>query len=134
MNGLLACHTSVMVVYKCYRPAGPPADEPRCLALRINQPPELTALDRLLQHALCHKVKRGAAALRSVDPVAQPLPRRILGWCEQTCGALVDLCAPQRIHTDRYMLGRVARQVHIVRYRRQPNWVAVALLNKQESE
>ena len=48
----------VVVVHEGDRALGPPADQPRRLAVRVPQAPELVFGNRLLQHRLGGKIKR----------------------------------------------------------------------------
>ena len=66
-----------MVGDKGHSPAWPPAQQARSLALWVNQAPVLAIFDCLLEDALGHKVKQGAAA-GLVKPVHQGLPGSIL--------------------------------------------------------
>ena len=76
----------VVVVHEGDRALGPPADQPRRLAVRVPQAPELVFGNRLLQHRLGGKIKRRRGRFRAVQPVAHALPHRVLIQREPSVG------------------------------------------------
>mmetsp|Transcript_17941 Transcript_17941/g.53988 ORF Transcript_17941/g.53988 Transcript_17941/m.53988 type:complete len:258 (-) Transcript_17941:481-1254(-) len=68
----------VVIVHECTCLGGPPAQQPRRLALLINQSPVLAVLDGFLKDTLGHEVERSGHTLGCLDPVHQDLAGPVL--------------------------------------------------------